>query len=332
MRSLLCFLLSAAVLFCCGVVFADNEVFRAQADSFIASMTPSSQKAQASAILKAVAGDCAELNAIRASRNKVSEVRAGVRVTEISDSLRLYTPADSTLRALPLLVYLHGGGWTIGSINSCMDFCADMAAAGVAVLAVEYPLAPEHPFPAALEFCKASIDTAYSRAAEWGVDSCRVSVGGDSSGGNLAIASALDYVAGGGKLCSVVAFYPVVSAHSDTTGSWREYGNGYALDSDYMEALNAAYLSGGASAANPLVFPDNASDALLAKLPAMLVIAADRDILRDSALDFAKRVGRCGVPVRSETLPGSVHLFITVPGQPAARAAAVARTRSFLLD
>lgn len=57
-----------------------------------------------------------------------------------------------------------------------------------------------------------------------------------------------------------------------------------------------------------------------------------RDILRDSALDFAKRVGRCGVPVRSETLPGSVHLFITVPGQPAARAAAVARTRSFLLD
>ncbi len=110
MRSLLCFLLSAAVLFCCGVVFADNEVFRAQADSFIASMTPSSQKAQASAILKAVAGDCAELNAIRASRNKVSEVRAGVRVTEISDSLRLYTPAPLSAHFLFWFIYMAAAG------------------------------------------------------------------------------------------------------------------------------------------------------------------------------------------------------------------------------
>ena len=107
MRSLLCFLLSAAVLFCCGVVFADNEVFRAQADSFIASMTPSSQKAQASAILKAVAGDCAELNAIRASRNKVSEVRAGVRVTEISDSLPSLHPGRLHLSAHFLFWFIY---------------------------------------------------------------------------------------------------------------------------------------------------------------------------------------------------------------------------------
>ena len=224
---------------------------------------------------------------------------------------------------LPLLVYLHGGGWTIGSINSCARYCAAMADNGVAVLAVDYRLAPEHPFPAGLNDCIDAVKTASDSLATWQCNS--ISLGGDSSGGNLAVAAAL-----AGLPCRVaglVLFYPVTEAYADNSESWIEYGEGYGLDAALMDAFNDAYTD---DSRNPLVSPALASDSTLVSLPPLLLVAAERDILRSQGEKFAVRLEKLGVDVTHRLIPGSVHLFITVPGQPAAFDEAVRQSRVFL--
>ena len=169
--------------------------------------------------------------------------------------MRLYRPKEpSGGGPLPLLVYFHGGGWTIGSINSCARFCDALAATGdVAVLAVDYPLAPEHPFPAALNACVEALRHAFRNAGTWGCSPSLISVGGDSSGGNLALAVAFMLQEnttpdGNGEeslppLKSVLLFYPVTKAYNDGSASWQKYGTGYGLNADLMETFNKAYLT-----------------------------------------------------------------------------------------
>ena len=124
-----------------------RQNFRAEADSFLKTIPDGSQQACASAVLKAINGDTGDLENLRNSRNKETPVPKGVCATNLGN-MRLYRPSDAIGSKLPLLVYLHGGGWTIGSINSCAEFCCNLVAEGdMAVLAVDYALAPEHPFP-----------------------------------------------------------------------------------------------------------------------------------------------------------------------------------------
>ena len=105
--------------------------------------------------------------------------------------MRLYSPINCD-RPLPLLIYLHGGGWTFGSINSCARFCNAIASSGkIKVLAVDYRLAPEHPYPAGLDDCCDAVEFAIDNATTLGIDADKISVGGDSSGGNLSIATAI---------------------------------------------------------------------------------------------------------------------------------------------
>ena len=218
----------------------------------------------------------------------------------------------------------------LGGIGSCARFCAELAAAGhVLVLAADYRLAPEHPFPQGLDDCMRAVETALRRASEWGGSPERVSVGGDSSGGNLALAVALCRRAEGlPPLRSLVLFYPVVTARADGSASWKRYGQGAALDGTLMETFSLAYASGREEF--PLVSPAAASDAELAGLPPLLLVAAGRDILRDQGEAFAERLLRLGVAVRREELAGAVHLFVTVPGQERAFRRAVALAREFL--
>ena len=324
--------LSACSLMGCG------DDFTAEADRFLSRMPRDLQQRQERAIRRAMEGDATELQQVRAGRNADVARHPAVEVEEVSPVLRLYTPRQRGEEPLPLLVYLHGGGWTIGSIRSCARFCTELAATGRAmVLAVEYRLAPEYPFPAGLDDCVEAVRTARLRASEWGSAAAMVSVGGDSSGGNLALATALRLLEAGEEVPrSLVLFYPVVSAWNDGSPSWQRYAHGAALDGSLMEAFNEAYCrgTGGLTDVDPhrdmLVSPSVAPDSVLRKLPPTLLVAAERDILCSQGEAFAHRSSKLGVNVRRKELAGSVHLFITVPGQDAAFRRAVEEAAAFL--
>ncbi len=312
-----------------------------EADDFIDDMADGLQDHQADAIYHAMKGVGSELAAVRHSRNGKSEASKGVVRKDINGDgsargleMRLYKPSAKTQKALPLLVYFHGGGWTFGSIESCAHFCDALAATGnVMVLAVNYSLAPEKPFPSGLNDCEGAIEYAVAHASEWGSDPSLVSVGGDSAGGNLALASAMELIKNKSLpkgLRSIVLVYPVVKAYNDGSASWKKYSRGYGLDGRLMEAFNEAYVSSGTSAKDPRVSPAHASDADLKKLPPVLMISAQRDILYDQGKEFAGRLKKLGNSVEWVEFPGAVHLFATVNGQPMAFSKAVTLTSQFL--
>ncbi len=194
--------------------------------AFLQSLPAGLQKTQADAVRRAINGDCTALISVRNSRNTKPESKSEVVTKDIGGCYRLYRPAGFDTIPLPVLIYLHGGGWCFGSINSCAHFCAELSyRAKIAVLAVEYPLAPEHAYPAALNACTEAVAFAFEHAGEYGFFPDRISIGGDSSGGNLALATALNLILAKdshscrmdsgtmcSSLCSLVLFYPVTKS------------------------------------------------------------------------------------------------------------------------
>lgn len=320
----------AATLFIFPAIAADIDschtnmrTEKMEADSFLMHMPDKLQARQTQAIHSAIAGNCAPLANVRNARNRTPQLPEGVYRTDIGKGLALFRSTQYDNDTIPLLIYLHGGGWVIGSINSCSQYCGAMADNGIAVLAVDYRLAPENPFPKGLDDCIEAVKTAIKNMEEW---KCRsISIGGDSSGGNLAVATAMSFP--DHTFSSLVTFYPVTKAYADNSDSWKEYGLGYGLDSELMVAFNKAYT---ADSLNPLVSPAEADDKTLMNLPPMLMVAAERDILRDQGLDFANRLRNLGKEIRYVMIPGSVHLFITVDGQPAAFSRSVEESAAFV--
>lgn len=296
---------------------------RIEADSFLTGMPDKLQERQTEAIRKAISGESDLLNNVRNARNLAAELPDGVSRTEISKSLTLFRSSHYDNDSIPLLVYFHGGGWVIGSINSCSRYCGSMAEKGIAVLAVDYRLAPEHPFPEGLNDCIEAINFALDNMAEWKCSS--ISVGGDSSGGNLAIATAMSFPES--TFDSLILFYPVTKAYADDSNSWKQFGKGFGLDSELMNAFNNAYTS---DSHHPLVSPAEATDSALAKLPPTLLVAAERDILQCQGADFADRLAHLGVKLKYVLISGSVHLFITVAGQPTAFSRSVKESSAFI--
>lgn len=312
-----------------GQMARQDSLMREQADAFLRAMPAGLQCRQAEAVAKAMAGDCSDLAAVRSSRDRFPEISPEVRVRDLSSDLRLYEPAGADGRRLPLLIYFHGGGWTFGSINSCGRFCDAMAATGgMKVLAVNYRLAPEYPYPYGYLDCVASVKYAFSHARELGIDTCQVSLGGDSSGGNLAIATALDSACTG-KIVSLVLFYPVTKAFADHSPSWKAFGKGYGLDATLMERFNQAYAPRIPSGI-PQIDVGLLPSCELERLPRTLFVAAGRDILRDQGEEFCQRLA-AGKILRAE-FPEAVHLFITVPGQEAAFRMSVDMASRFLVE
>lgn len=310
-----------------------------EADDFIDSMAEGLQDRQADAVLHAMRGEGNQLLSLRRSRNSCAPISENVDTVSLTGdgnarglAMRLYRPKVHTGTPLPLLVYYHGGGWTIGSINSCSAFCNALATTGkVAVLAVEYSLAPEQPSPKGLYDCMAAAEYARAHAAELGSAPEFVSLGGDSSGGNLALAAALGLRRDNTMLQpvrSLVLFYPVTEAVNDKSDSWRKYSRGYGLDGRLMEAFISAYLGG--RSASPAESPSASPEDALAKLPPVLMVSAERDILFDQGTRLHEHLGRLGVKSERVIMPGAVHLFITVSGQPTAFAKAVELTAAFL--
>jgi acetyl esterase len=225
---------------------------------------------------------------------------------------RFYVPGNLPVGVpAPLLVYFHGGGWVIGDLDTHDDACRFLAAgSGAAVLAIDYRLAPEHPFPAPLEDAWAGFAWALTNTAELGVDPARIGVGGDSAGGNLAAVVSLLARAGGGTMPAMqLLIYPPTDAAADLP-SRNLFAEGFLLTKSDMEAFERAYLPPGTDPTDPRVSILLAPD--LRGLPPAYVATAGFDPLRDEAEAYALRMREAGVRVALRRHPGLIHSFVNL--------------------
>jgi acetyl esterase len=223
--------------------------------------------------------------------------------------VRVYEPAAT--RPFPVLVYLHGGGWVVGSLETHDGVCRALASRTPCVVAaVDYRLAPEHRFPAALEDAWAATAWVAEHAASIGGDADRIAVGGDSAGGALATACAMRARDHGLRLALQLLVYPATD-HRFDTASYEECAVGYGLTRDAMRWYWAQYLGsddGSTPEASPLRAPD------LGGLAPAHVVTAEYDPLRDEAEAYAARLEQAGVPVRLDRCDGLIHGFFRMPG------------------
>lgn len=226
---------------------------------------------------------------------------------------RLYKPAAVEAAALPLLVYFHGGGWVVGNLDSCDSVCRFLAAqAQVAVLSVDYRLAPEDPFPAAVDDAVAAMRFAVTNAQELGVDNAAIAVGGDSAGGNLAAVVCQQAVAGH---CPMPAFQLLFFPVTDTSAKTRSYelfGDGYFLTDAQMDWYIGHYLPDPADRLDRRASPLLADD--LTGLPPAYVAVAGFDPLRDEGEAYARRMRDAGVAVALHRHSSLIHAFVNTTG------------------
>ena len=226
--------------------------------------------------------------------------------------VRIYTPALSG--PLPALVYFHGGGWVIGDLDTHDAICRTLAnSARCVVVSVDYRLAPEHKFPAAVDDAYAATVWVADHAEEIGVDKRRVAVGGDSAGGNLAAVVAL--IARGKstpRLAYQLLVYPSTDSGAFETPSHVENAEGYFLTKDLVKWFLAHYTRSEADALDPRLSPLRADD--LVGLPPALVITAEFDPLRDEGEAYAARLRDDGVPVTVTRYDGMIHGFWQMSG------------------
>ncbi|HEU5297613.1 MAG TPA: alpha/beta hydrolase [Burkholderiaceae bacterium] len=224
--------------------------------------------------------------------------------------LRLYRPTTAPASA-PALVYYHGGGWVIGDLDTHDVLCRELAhRAGCVVVAVDYRLAPEHRFPAAVDDSLAATRWVQAQAATLGIDASRLALGGDSAGGNLATVTAIALRDSGDLRPRLqLLIYPGTDmraiAPSHTTN-----GQGYMLTSDSIKYFRGHYVPGEADWSDWRTSPLLHSD--LSHLPPALVITAGFDPLRDEGRQYADRLSQAGVPTQYVCFERQIHGFITM--------------------
>ena len=217
---------------------------------------------------------------------------------------RLYSDSDSPV---PVLLYLHGGGFVIGSLDTHDSLCRQLALrSGAAVLALDYRLAPEHRFPTAVDDAWAALQWLRAHATALGLDGTRLAVGGDSAGGTLAAVCALKARDHGLPLALQLLITPGTSAHGDTA-SRRLYANGFLLDAATIDWFFDHYIDRHHRA--DWRFAPLNHDALEGVAPAC-VILAECDPLADEGIAYADRLRAAGVPVALELYRGLTHDFI----------------------
>jgi acetyl esterase len=229
--------------------------------------------------------------------------------------LRLYKPlAKTASQALPVLVYYHGGGWVIGDLDTHDTLCRELAnGSGCAVVAVDYRMGPEHPFPAAVDDCWAATCWVKDNAASLGLDAARIGVGGDSAGGNLAAVVSLlardRHLGTDLPIQFQLLIYPAVDQRSGHA-SHVTNGQGYVLTRDTVAYFQNHYLTDKAQfldwRASPLLAES------LAGLPPALLLTAGFDPLRDEGLDYADALSAAGTKCRYVCFDRQIHGFITM--------------------
>ena len=241
---------------------------------------------------------------------------------------RVHRPVAGAAAA-PAMVYFHGGGWVWSSLDTHDRTMREYAAAsGCTVVGVDYALSPEAKFPQALEECAGVVRSLAANGAAWGLDGTRLAVGGDSAGGNLALATALMLRdTGGPGLRGILALYPVCDSRFDTP-SYREFGpGGFFLTAEKMRFYWSAYARDDADRLNPLAAPLRAN---LTGLPPVLVQLAELDVLCSEGQDLAGRLRTAGVDTELEVYPGLIHGFARQTGRVAKARDAATRAGTWL--
>ena len=224
--------------------------------------------------------------------------------------VRIYTPTAAA--RLPGLVYFHGGGFVLGTLDSADRVCRDLAhLAGRVVVSVDYRLAPEHPFPAAVDDAHAATKYVIENASELGIDAGQVAVGGESAGGNLAAVTALRCRHGvSPALAFQLLVYPQVD-FAETSPSMREFADGHFITSDLLAYFERHYLKPAQDRRHPDVSPLTAD---LRGLPPAFVLTAECDPLRDQGEAYARKLEQAGVPVTLKRYEGMFHPFFSLAG------------------
>lgn len=215
--------------------------------------------------------------------------------------------------SMPVVVYYHGGGWVLGDFDTHARMVAEIAVLSASALVfVEYARAPEAPFPVPLEQCYRALTWVAAHGPALGLDPERISIAGDSAGGNLAAAVALLSARRAGPRIRLQALlYPVADCDFSTT-SYLDFASALNLDLPTMQWFWDRYVSDPAQRAQPLVSPLRASLDDLRHLPPALVITAECDVLRDEAEAYARKLAHAGVPVTAVRFGGVLHAFMMV--------------------
>lgn len=233
---------------------------------------------------------------------------------------RLYAMPDGP-RPAPGLVYLHGGGWVTGDLDTHERLCRQLArAGGLRIVSIDYRLAPEHPFPAAVDDALAAFRHVAAQAEALGLDPQRLGVAGDSAGGNLAAVVGHKTRGEARRPALAVLVYPALDARCQLP-SHRELGQGYFLTREAIDWYYGHYLGPDlARRSDPDVSPLLAED--VSGVPPTIVIAAAFDPLRDEAAAYAERLRQARVPVRYHCYPDMLHGFALMTELSAASQAA----------
>lgn len=227
--------------------------------------------------------------------------------------IRVYEPDTTGPR--PVFVYFHGGGWVCGTSDSHDHLCRAIATAGeCTVVSVDYRLAPEYPFPAALQDCYAATEWVHVHSDIIGADADRLVIGGSSSGGNLAAGVALRARDMDGPPVTHQFLICPPLDHSFTTTSYEEYAEGYLLTQRGMKWFWAHYLERPLDGKHPYASPLQARD--LSSLPPATVVTAGFDPLRDEGVTYAERLSKAGVPVEHRSYRGMIHGFVSMLSNP----------------
>ncbi|MEU4891658.1 alpha/beta hydrolase [Streptomyces sp. NPDC044780] len=267
------------------------------------SLTVGENRAAASAFT-ALAGDPEPVGGVR-------DTTAAVDGREIP--VRIYRPAAPGSGPLPVTVFFHGGGWVFGDLDSQDQIARIMTnRSGTIVVSVDYRLAPEHRFPAALEDAYAALTWVAANAGGFGGDGERIAVFGESAGGNLAAAAVQEAQRRGGpRVALQVLAYPPVDRFDDSPSMYENMA-GPILTRPWLEWFWGCYLSTPDQGADPRVSPARAED--LAGLPPAVVVTAEHDPLRDQGDRYARKLAEAGVPVTHLPVKGATHALLSFTG------------------
>ncbi|MXV61447.1 alpha/beta hydrolase fold domain-containing protein [Natronorubrum sp. JWXQ-INN-674] len=225
--------------------------------------------------------------------------------------VRIYWPTpEGTDEELPALVFAHGGGWVLGTLDSADDLCRAFAThIGAAVISVDYRLAPEHPFPAAVEDVRAAFEWAHDNAASLEVDPDRLGVAGSSAGAGLAAAVALETRECDVSPAAQLLCYPILERDFETR-SYREHADASLLSRGDMEWFWEQYLAEPSDADDPRAAPLRAET--VAGAPPAVIATAGHDVLRSEGVAYADRLQAVGVETRHCHYPSLAHGFLSL--------------------
>jgi len=242
----------------------------------------------------------------------VGEVADGAFAGPAGDTrFRRYSPLGASAGSLPTLVYYHGGGFVIGNLETHDSTCRRLAnKSRCQVIAIDYRLSPEHPFPAPIEDGVAAFRHIRDRAGSFGADAARIAVGGDSAGGAIAAVVCQACRDAGERMPAFqMLIYPATDS-SEQSRSRREFAEGYFLTKDLIDWFWKAYVPAGADLTDLRLSPLLARD--FSKLPPAFVLTAGYDPLRDEGRTYADRLIDAGVKATYVNYPGTIHGFFSL--------------------